>query len=111
METEKTTFEGWAIVEIMGHNTIAGYISEVAMFGTAMMRVDVPACGDQAAYTKFYGGSSIYGVTPTTQEIATKAAERLRIRPVSEWLVPTPSSRQLVDSYADRDDLEGDEDE
>lgn len=100
MENEKAVFEGWGIIEIMGHNTIAGYISEVSMYGVAMMRVDVPACGDQSAYTKYYGGSSIYGITPTTQEIATEAAERLRIRPVSEWLIPTPANRQLVDSYA-----------
>lgn len=102
----KPAFEGWAIVEIMGHNTIAGYVSEVAMFGGAFMRVDVPAHEGQEAYTKFYGCSAIYGVTPTTQEIATKAAARLRVRPVSEWLVPTPTNRQLVDSYADSEDDE-----
>lgn len=106
MENEKAAFEGWAIIEIMGHNTIAGYISEASMYGIAMMRVDVPACDDQPAYTKFYGGSSIYGITPTTQEIVIKAAERLRIRPVSEWLIPTPSNRQLVDSYAGDEESE-----
>lgn len=38
----KTTFEGWAIVELFGHNQIAGHITDAAQFGTSMMRVDVP---------------------------------------------------------------------
>lgn len=41
-EATKTTFEGWAVVELFGHNQIAGYVTDAPQFGTSMMRVDVP---------------------------------------------------------------------
>jgi len=106
MNTEqKTTYEGWSIVEIMGHNTIAGYVSEQSIAGVAMLRVDVPGTETQPAYTKFYGGSAVYAITPTTEEIATVAALRLAVRPVSEWTVPDPKPRRaLVDSRVEYDD-------
>ncbi len=102
-------FECFAIVELMGRNVIAGYVSEQVIAGAALLRVDVPATERQPAYTKFFGGSSIYGITPTTEDIVKRAAERLNIRPVSEWVVPTPTSRQLVDTTADNafDDDDG----
>lgn len=98
MNTEsKTAYEGWSIVEIMGHNTIAGYVSEQSIAGVAMLRVDVPGTEAQPAYTKFYGGTAIYAITPTTEEIAKVAAQRLAVRPVDSWVVPDPRPR-LVDS-------------
>jgi hypothetical protein len=84
-------YEGYAIIELMGHNTIAGHISEVTIAGAAMLRVDVPAVGEQAAFTKFVGASAIYGITPTTQEIAERAAQRLHVKPVSVYLVEPDS--------------------
>ena len=101
-------YEGYAIVELMGHNTIAGYISEVTIAGAAMLRVDVPAVGEQAGFTKFVGASAIYGITPTTQEIAERAAERLHVKPVSLYLVQPPARPALVDSLAgeEREDSE-----
>lgn len=87
-EDTKTTFEGWAVIELFGHNQIAGYVTDTPQFGTSMMRVDVPEVGDNPGYTKFFGGGAIYGITPTTKEIARIAAQRLDVRPVSEWTVP-----------------------
>ncbi len=84
----KTTFEGWAVIELFGHNQIAGYVTDAPQFGTSMMRVDVPEVGDGPGYTKFFGGSAIYAITPTTKEIAQIAAARLDVRPISEWTVP-----------------------
>lgn len=112
-QTERQpAYEGYAIVELMGHNTIAGHISEVTIAGAAMLRVDVPAVGEQAAFTKFVGASAVYGITPTTQEIAERAAERLHVKPVSLYLVEPPvrisGAKQLiqighVDSLAGED--------
>lgn len=107
-QEEQAKFEGFAIVELMGRNVVAGYVSEQVIAGAALLRVDVPATDRQPAYTKFFGGASIYGITPTTEEIARRAAERLNIRPVSEWVVPTPANRQLVDTTAD-DDFDDDD--
>lgn len=110
---EQTKFEGHAIVELMGRSVIAGYVSEQIIAGAAMLRVDVPAVGDQPAFTKFVGGSAIYGITPTTAEIAQRAAARLRVRPVNEWTLPDRDLRPaLVDSLAgDGPDDEEEEEE
>jgi hypothetical protein len=109
--TEQNAYEGHAIVELMGHNVIAGFVSEQTIAGTAMLRVDVPKVGDQEPFTKFFSGGAIYGITPTTQEIAERAAQRLRSRPVSEYVVPVPSARPaLIDGMAgEGDEYEDDE--
>jgi hypothetical protein len=109
-EDTKTTFEGWAVVELFGHNQIAGYVSEAAQFGTSMMRVDVPEVKGNPGYTKFFGGAAIYAITSTTEEIARIAVARLDIRPVSTWIVPEnrPQLPQNVPvgEYPEDDDLE-----
>jgi hypothetical protein len=43
METQKEpTFEGWAILELMGHRKLAGFVREQQFAGAGMIRVDVP---------------------------------------------------------------------
>ena len=112
--TEQNAYEGHAIVELMGHNVIAGYVSEQTIAGVAMLRVDVPKVGDQEPFTKFFSGGAIYGITPTTQEIAERAAQRLRSRPVSEYVVSVPREQPaLVDSTTrdgDGDEYEEEDD-
>lgn len=98
----KTTFEGWAVVELFGHSQIAGYVTDAPLFGTSMMRVDVPEIGDNPGYTKFFGGAAVYAITPTTEIIATIAAQRLDVRPVSKWTVPVGELRL---SPGDEDDV------
>lgn len=36
------TFEGWAILELMGHRRLGGYIREQEIAGQAFLRIDVP---------------------------------------------------------------------
>ena len=92
---QDTTFEGWAIIELFGHNQIAGYVTDAAQFGTSMMRVDVPEVDDNPGYTKFFGGAAIYAITPVAEEVAKIAAQCLDIRPVADWIVPAIPRPQL----------------
>lgn len=39
---DDSLFEGWAIVELMGHRRLAGWVSEVEIAGAPMLRLDVP---------------------------------------------------------------------
>lgn len=111
-------FEGWCIVELMGHNVMAGYVTEQVVGGAAMLRVDVPAISEaQGAFTKFYAPAAVYGITPTTEENATIAARRIQARPVELWIVPTPQARpaQIADREQEELDMElmdeGDDDD
>jgi hypothetical protein len=42
MDEAKEAFAGWAIVELMGHRRLAGYVQEVELAGAGMLRLDVP---------------------------------------------------------------------
>ncbi|MEN6466077.1 MAG: acetyltransferase [Syntrophaceae bacterium] len=80
-------FESWAIVELFGHQRIAGKISEQQIGGCSFLRVDVPASENSPAYTKLYGNGAIYGITITDEETARAAAKHLGPQPMDEWSV------------------------
>lgn len=88
MSEQTETFEGYAIIELFGHNMIAGLVTEQSIGGSSFVRVDVPRVNGNEPFTKFYGCAAIYAITPTTQELAEQAAAKLSIRPVTPWVVP-----------------------
>ena len=55
--------DGCAIVELMGHQTIAGHVLTSVLGSTVMLRVDVPARGEKLGFTRYYGMSAIYSLT------------------------------------------------
>lgn len=77
-------FEGWAILELMGHRRRAGRIAEVEMFGGKLLRIDIPTADGEV--TEFYGASSIYSLRPASEDVARRAAEGMGdprpVRPV-----------------------------
>jgi len=93
----------WAIVELFGHNVIAGEVTSVSVAGTEMLRVDVPAVDGADAFTKFYGGGALYAITPVDEATARVAIEKFRTRPVDPWTLP---DRQLPPRVIDDDEDE-----
>lgn len=87
---EEKPFEQWAVVELFGHQQIAGMVSEQVIAGQGFVRVDVPACGDQEAFTRLFGTGAIYSIIPTTEEIATAFARRNVARPINAWQLALP---------------------
>jgi hypothetical protein len=102
-EQPTSTFESWALVELMGHQRIVGKASEVTHFGTPLLRIDVPAQGDEDAYTKFYGGGAIYCITPITEAVAMRMLANVRPNPVPRWDLRPPIALLGI---SDRDDDE-----
>lgn len=41
--SEQDSYEGWTLVEQLGHKRLAGYVRSVEIAGAGMLRVDVPA--------------------------------------------------------------------
>lgn len=101
MTDEKVTFDQWCIVELMGRQVIAGRVTEQIIGGTAYVRVDVPAVDEQPAFTRFYGSSAIYCMTPVSQEAAEIALKRFRPEPVNVYV---PELRQLSAGSSSYDD-------
>lgn len=109
MPGEQTTFEEWAILELMGHRRMAGKVSEQTIGGQAFLRIDVPETPGQAAFTQFYGAGSVYCMTPTSEAIARQVAALSGVKPVSryELALPEPESvRNPAEYYQDEEDEE-----
>lgn len=86
-ESEKP-YEGWAIVELMGHRRLGGRVSQTEQYGVAMLRVDVPGENGDIAATQFCGGSSIYALTPCSESAARAVARSNQVEPVARWELP-----------------------
>lgn len=96
----KTSFEGWVILELMGHRRLAGFLREEALGGTSFLRIDVPGEEGTVA-TQFYSGSAVYCITPTTEAIAKKVAASSRPEPVTAWEL---RPERMLPARAARDD-------
>lgn len=98
-------FEQWCIVELFGHNIMAGLVSEQVIGGQSFVRVDVPATADQPAFTKFFGSGAIYAMTPTDETTARAAVVGLRQRPIETYKLNLP---QLQSPSRDGNELDDD---
>lgn len=100
----ETLFEqdSHAVVEVMGHQTFAGKISQHVLGGTAFIRVDVPEIAEEVrretdwrgdtrestipavpGFTKLIGASSIYAITPCSEDVAKQVSKQKRVVPVA----------------------------
>lgn len=70
-------FEGWCVVELFGHQQVAGFVSEQTIGGCGFVRVDVPAHDGIEPFTKLYGEKAIYAIHPCSEQLAKQAAARL----------------------------------
>lgn len=86
--TEK--FEQYAIVELFGHQIMAGKVSEQVIGGQGFVRVDVPAIDSQDGFTKFYGAGAIYAITPCDEETMHAAVIGLKRKPIEVWKLNLP---------------------
>lgn len=78
-------FEIWALVELMGHNKIAGKVTEHKFGNQSMLRVDVPAVNGLPAFTKIIAVNAVYAINPLNEQGATEYAELLKAKPIDVW--------------------------
>lgn len=84
----------WAVVELFGHQRIAGELSDHLIGGDSFVRIDVPdvtvPAGDGAtrvipAHTKLFGGKAVYSVAFVDEGTALAAAHSIRHQPISSY--------------------------
>ena len=80
---DTATIENWAILEIMGHERLAGKIFETNIAGVPMLRVEVPATEKLPGFVRLLSGASIFSLTPVPQDVATIVAGQLQKTAVS----------------------------
>jgi hypothetical protein len=73
----------------MGHKRFAGMVTEESLGGTNFIRIDVPEIDGVPAFTKLFGASSIYCITPCSEETARKAVAAFREVPFYEFAAPS----------------------
>lgn len=83
-----TKIDCYALVELMGHARIAGRVTEQPIGGASLIRVDVPDADGNTAYTRMYGASAIYCISPMAKDLVIKLAQQIRAIPVTEYDLP-----------------------
>lgn len=73
----------WAIIELFGHNVMAGQVSkcEIGDF----IQINVPEVDGIPAWTKMVNPKAIYAITPVTEDVAMDKAKYLKSMPIDRW--------------------------
>lgn len=101
-ESKEKGFEGWAILELMGHRRLAGAVSEALIAGAPFVRIDVPT---SPPMTQFYSAGAIYCLTPSTEELVRQFVSASDAPgPVARWelrpaLVPASGAQMDDDEF------------
>jgi len=115
MDPQQAHFDGWAIIDVLGHQRYVGYVTTEAYGQAVLFRIDVPALeerervtkrpgrddtgrylpvgttvkeGAVPGYTKLIGAGSIYCITPCTKDVAREAVEAMQPRPLMTITLP-----------------------
>jgi len=75
----------YAIVELMGHTTLVGRVTEIERFGAKLMAIEVLFNGTLLPVV-LQGGASVYRFTQCSPETAWKAQHK----PERIWSLPDP---------------------
>ena len=103
--------EMWAIVELMGHRRLAGFVTERDIAGASFLRLDIVGKdtkvdeddgpdvalhgGFEGGVTQFYSPQAVYCITPTTQDIAVALGRRSAPAPVSRYELEPAKPRDI----------------
>jgi hypothetical protein len=85
MEETQVKFESWALVDLFGHNQLAGKVTEQVIAGQSFVRIDVPKTNQCPAFTKYHLPTAVYGLTPVEEDYATRMAERISAQPINDY--------------------------
>lgn len=111
--TEREAFEGFALLELMGHRKLAGFVREATIGGGSFVRIDVyPGQAALPTLTQFYAPGAIYAITPIAEDLARRLAEGQKPAPVTEWDLPRPrlgAGAVDTETHSAADDIDGDD--
>jgi len=93
---QQDKFEIWGIVELFGHQKIAGKLTEQNVAGNNMLRVDVPETAANPPFTRFLNHAAIYAINPTTEEVARMYSEKLQTKPIDSWDIRQFSEKLML---------------
>lgn len=89
-------FELFAVVELFGHQRIAGKVSEQSIGVATFVRIDVPETTQQPKFTRIVNPTAIYAINPVTEEVMLQMAEMITSKPIDSWDIRTMHQKLLA---------------
>jgi len=135
MESTQAKFEGWAVVEMMGHQEEIGFVTTETYGQAVLFRIDTPELPEREfvlaspeyvqgrwtpagakvkrpasqAKSRLVSPGSLYAINPCTEEAARTAIEQHASRPLI--LIEVPANLRLITQPDEDHALDYDEDE
>jgi len=78
-------FDAWAIIDLFGHQRLAGRVTEQVIGGCSFVRVDVPECPGSQGFTRLLGNGAIYSITLVDEKTARAFVAYCRPQPMDTW--------------------------
>lgn len=106
MPEQKPKFEEWALLELFGHQRLAGKVSEATLAGGAFVRVDVPDAKGRIVLTKFLHPNAIYGISPCDENVAVAAAQSIDSAPIARYQLEQLAQTRALPGFDSEDEDE-----
>lgn len=129
---QQAKFEGWAVVEMMGHQREIGFVTTEYFGGAALFRVDTPEIPEREyelkrpqwigaqhvpagskvkrsgipAKSRFVAPGALYALTPCTEETARQAIEEMVPRDVILLEIKQGSLPAMVEALPGEEEYE-----
>lgn len=81
--TMEDKFEIFAIINLFGHQQLAGQVTLRTLGSVTFIQVDVPETKRAPKFTRFINPTAIYDFYPVTEDLMKRKAEALNLQPIS----------------------------
>ena len=96
---QQSDFQTWAIIEVFGHEKYAGEVSTAKVGDSSMVMLSVPEVQNHEVtlpgFVKYINHSSVFSITPVSEEYAREMAVQLSKHPVQGY-----EHRQVIQQLA-----------
>ena len=89
-------FKITAVVELFGHQKMAGTVTEQNIGSSSFVRIDVPETKTQPAFTRMVNPSAIYAINPVTEDVMKHMAENIQNKPIEAWDIHEMTKKLLA---------------
>jgi len=97
-------FKSWCIVQLMGHQEVAGLVSEYEIAGIKMLKIAVPETKRQKPYTQLFSTQAVYSLYQTDEETVLLFCDRNPTEPVHPWKLDPITETDVFPAKLEEDD-------
>lgn len=98
-QANDAVYEGWAVVELLGHRRLIGQAREIELFGSKVLRLDVALPGGRS-WPHFVTTNALFALTPTTAAQITDAVRRENQRTLISFDLGPEGEREDYEAWS-----------